>query len=85
MKFRDKMIEAMKEHARGHIAKHKMNVEIYLQKAVGVGEHSDILETMEKELGKMAEYHDQLEVLDKYFENAEPDLLNEDVQMALKI
>ena len=33
----------------------------------------------------MAEYHDQLEVLDKYFENAEPDLLNEDVQMALKI
>ena len=52
---------------------------------MGVGEHSDILETMEKELGKMAEYHDQLEVLDKYFENAEPDLLNEDVQMALKI
>ena len=79
------MIQALKNHAKAQIPKHKMNVEIYLQKAVGVGEHSDILETMEKELGKMAEYHDQLEVLDKYFENAEPDLLNEDVQMALKI
>ncbi len=83
--MREQMIQALKNHAKAQIAKHKMNVEIYLQKAVGVGEHSDILETMEKELGKMAEYHDQLEVLDKYFENAEPDLLNEDVQMALKI
>ena len=83
--MREQMIQALKNHAKAQIAKHKKNVEIYLQKAVGVGEHSDILETMEKELGKMAEYHDQLEVLDKYFENAEPDLLNEDVQMALKI
>ena len=83
--MREQMIQALKNHAKAQIAKHTMNVEIYLQKAVGVGEHSDILETMEKELGKMAEYHDQLEVLDKYFENAEPDLLNEDVQMALKI
>ena len=83
--MREQMIQALKNHAKAQIANQKMNVEIYLQKAVGVGEHSDILETMEKELGKMAEYHDQLEVLDKYFENAEPDLLNEDVQMALKI
>ena len=44
-----------------------MNVEIYLEKAVGVGEHSDIMETIEKEIGKIAEYHDQLEVLDNYF------------------
>ena len=34
MKFRDKMIEAMKEHARGHIAKHKMNVEVYFRNAM---------------------------------------------------
>ena len=51
MKFRDRMIEAMKEHARGHIAKHKMNVEIYLNNAVGVGgkDTADILEEIEKE------------------------------------
>jgi hypothetical protein len=44
-----------------------MNVENYLHKSVGVGEHSDIMETMEKELGYMADYHDKLEVLNTYF------------------
>ena len=65
--MRAQMIEALKEHAEANIKKHKMNVEIYLEKAVGVGEHSDIMETIEKEIGKIAEYHDQLEVLDNYF------------------
>ncbi len=65
--MRAKMIEALKEHAEANIKKHKMNVEIYLEKAVGVGEHSDIMETIEKEIGKIAEYHDQLEVLENYF------------------
>ena len=67
--MRVKMIEALKEHAEANIKKHKMNVEIYLEKSVGVGEHSDIMETIEKEIGKIAEYHDQLEVLDNYFKD----------------
>ena len=66
---RENMIEAVKEHARGHIAKHSMNVEVYLSNAAGVGEHPDILEAVEKELEIIAKYHDQLEVLEKYFEN----------------
>tara|TARA_B100001939_G_scaffold242397_1_gene209904 strand:+ start:228 stop:431 length:204 start_codon:yes stop_codon:yes gene_type:complete len=65
--MRAQMIEALRQHAEANIKKHKMNVEIYLEKAVGVGEHSDIMETIEKEIGKIAEYHDQLEVLDNYF------------------
>ena len=50
--MRDKIIQAMKDHAIGHIKKHKMNVDIYFDKAVGVGgeAHPDILETIEKEL-----------------------------------
>ena len=64
---RDNAIKAIKEHARGHIAKHAMNVEVYLKNAAGVGEHPDILDAIEKELKVIAEYHDQLEVLDKYF------------------
>ena len=46
---RENMIEAIKEHAKGHIAKHAMNVEVYLANAAGVGEHPDILEAIEKE------------------------------------
>ena len=61
------MIEAMKEHAKGHIAKHKMNVEVYFRNAAGIGEHPDILEAIEKELDIVARYDDQLEMLNKYF------------------
>jgi hypothetical protein len=61
------MIEAIKAHAEGHIKKHTMNVEVYLKNSVGVGEHPDIVETIEKELKLIAEYNDQLEILNKYF------------------
>ena len=65
---RENMIEAIREHALGHIKKHAMNVEVYLKNAAGVGEHPDILDAIEKELKVIAEYHDQLEVLEKYFQ-----------------
>jgi len=64
---RENMINAIEEHAKGHIAKHTMNVEVYLKQAVGVGEHPDILEAIEKELKIIAEYNDQIEVINKYF------------------
>ena len=65
---RKNVIEAIKDHAKGHIAKHKMNVEIYLKNASGIGEHPDVLESIEKELKIIAEYNDQLEVIKKYFD-----------------
>ena len=63
------MINALKNHAVAHIEKHRMNVEVYLNNPVGVGEHSDIMDTIEKELNAIAEYHDQLEVLNTYFKD----------------
>ena len=65
--MRSKLIEALKSHATGHIDKHKANVEVLLQKATGVAEHPDVIETIEKELKIIAEYNDQLEMLNKYF------------------
>ena len=44
-----------------------MNVEVYLNLSVGIGEHPDILEAIEKELKVIAEYDDELEMLNKYF------------------
>ena len=64
---RKNMIEALESHARGHIKKHTMNVEVYLKNAVGVGEHPDVLEAIEKEIELIAKYNDQLEILNKYF------------------
>lgn len=65
--MRQQMIDTLKQHAEAHINKHRMNVEVYLNNPVGVGEHSDIMDAIEKELNAIAEYHDQLEVLNAYF------------------
>ena len=65
--LRIRMIDALKQHAKAHIDKHRMNVEVYLNNPVGVGEHPQILDTIEKELEEIANYDDQLNVLNKYF------------------
>ena len=65
--MRKQILESLQSHALGQLNKHKMNVEIYLANPVGVGEHSDILETIEKELDMVAKYQDQLDILDTYF------------------
>ena len=70
--MREQMIEALKKHAEGHIAKHKANVEVLLDKVAGIAEHPDTLETIEKELAIIAEYDDQLEMLNKYFITKDP-------------
>jgi len=62
------MIQALKAHATGHIKKHTMNVEVYLTNPVGIGEHPDVIDAVEKELDEIARYHDQLEVIKEYLE-----------------
>jgi hypothetical protein len=65
--MRKEILLALRNHALAHINKHKVNIEIYLNNPVGVGEHSDIMDTIEKELEEMAKYHDHLEILNTYF------------------
>lgn len=71
MNQRELLLNAVKKHAEGHIAKHVANVEIYLNQSVGIGEHSDIIEAIEQELEEIAKYNDQIEVLEKYIENGQ--------------
>jgi len=61
------MIEALKKHAEAEVQLHKTNVDVYMEKVVGIGEHSDIIETIQKELDAMATADDRLEMLNKYF------------------
>ena len=65
--MRRDLIKASELHFKAHIEKHRINIEILLEKAVGVSEHPDIMETIEKELGIISEYEDKLSVLKKYF------------------
>ena len=67
MDLREQMIAAATKHAEAELELHKTNIEVYMQKVVGIGEHSDIIETIQKELDAMAAAHDRLEMLNKYF------------------
>jgi len=67
------MIKALLAHAQGDIEKHKANVEIYLSNPAGIGEHSDIMESVENELNMIAKYQDQIDVIQKYFKSKKVD------------
>ena len=64
--MREQIIKALIAHAQGDIEKHKANIEVYLTNPAGVGEHTDILESIEKELDSIVKYMDQIEVIQKY-------------------
>ncbi len=65
--MRKMMIRSFIKYAEGQIAKRKVNIEVYLERPVGIGEHSDIMEAIEVELEQMAKYDEQIAVLKKYF------------------
>ena len=65
--MREQLLSALLAHAQGEIAKHKVNVEVFLENPTGVGDHPDVLETVQGELDKIARYHDQIEVINHYF------------------
>ena len=76
MAIRKQILKASRLHFESHIEKHRINIENLLQNTVGVAEHPDIMDTIEKESAIMSEYHDKLEVLDNYFMKPK-ELLNE--------
>ena len=67
--MREMLIGAARTYYMGMINKHIANVEILLTNPVGIGEdsHQDIQAVIEIEMGKIADYHDKLEVLQKFF------------------
>tara|TARA_B100000780_G_C20835549_1_gene332042 strand:- start:205 stop:447 length:243 start_codon:yes stop_codon:yes gene_type:complete len=67
--MREDLINASKMHFKAHIERHRINVENLMENALGLAEHPDIMDTIEKELAIIAEYDDKLNILNKYFEN----------------
>jgi len=74
--MRNEILKASKLHFEAHIEKHKVNVNNLLRNGVGVAEHPDIMDTIEKELEIIAEYDDKLSMIKKYFWNEDKEVLN---------
>ena len=75
--MREQILRALLAHAQGDIAKHKANVEVYLEHPVGIGEHSNILEAIEEELNMIAKYQDQIDIINKYFRSSSTDSITD--------
>ena len=69
--MREILLAGAKSYYQGLINRHITNVEILLNNPTGISgvddKHQDIQEAIEVELGKIADYHDKLEMLFKFF------------------
>ena len=65
--MKEQLIKACKMHAEGELERAKTNVMVYMNQSVGIGEHSDIVEAIQKELDTMAVAEDRIEMIKKYF------------------
>ena len=61
------LMKALITKLRGDIEVHKANILVYVRNPAGIGEHSDIVETIEKEVALIAEAEDKIETINKHF------------------
>jgi hypothetical protein len=64
--YKGRIIQTLKTSAKANIDRHIMNVDVLLGSHVGLAEHGDLMETIEKELCEAAKYQDILEMLNNH-------------------
>jgi len=63
----DQKIKALELIYRGDVAKQLAEIQNYMDNPVGVGEHGNLIETMDTLVAKIAEAEDKLIVLETHF------------------
>jgi len=65
--LREITVTSLLEQAQGEISKAKANVEIYLHNPVGIGEHPDVLGSIQDQLDVIAKAQERIDVINKHF------------------
>tara|TARA_R100000951_G_C2559996_1_gene155296 strand:- start:93 stop:299 length:207 start_codon:yes stop_codon:yes gene_type:complete len=65
--MKNDLLTAIVLKLEGEIAMAKANIRIYLNHPAGIGEHSDIAETVEKEIEKIAAADEKIDTIEKHF------------------
>ena len=63
--MKQKILDAVRKHAEGNIARAKANLDVFLNNPVGVATHMDSVETVVKELKVIADNKEIIETLDE--------------------
>ena len=74
MSLRQKLLEALNKKYDADIAQADSTIQIYLDNPVGIGEHPQHLEEIDKQLSKIGEAKEKLEILSD-FEPSKEELL----------
>ena len=62
----DKLVNTLKDYFIAQLQKHRMNATIMLNTPQAIPEHTDWMQSIEKEIEKMAEYDEKLHMVAKY-------------------
>ncbi len=60
------LIDAFLSHAQGHVDKHVANVEVLLQHPVGIGEHPQHLNEVDKLLQVIVDAEEKIKVIERW-------------------
>ena len=74
--MKEQLVHALKTKYDADYQMHKANLDIYLNNPVGIGEHPQHFEEMDKLVESMTAARDKLEVLKKYFGDGDKEVLN---------
>ena len=64
--MRDAILEALRQRYEAHIAEAHATINIYLTNSVGIGEHPQHLDEIDKQLDKIAQAEEKLDALDSF-------------------
>ena len=64
------MLEALKKRYEAQIAEAIATINIYLKSSVGIGEHPQHIDELDKLFGKIAEAEDKLKLIERWLNNA---------------
>jgi len=60
------MLDALIKRYEAQIAEAEATIEIYLNNSVGIGEHPQHIEELDKLFGKIAEAEDKLKIVERW-------------------
>ena len=69
MEIKDKLLEALRKKYEADVSVAKATIDIYLLKSVGIGEHPQFAEEIDKQLEAISCACDKIKVIDKFYPN----------------
>ena len=72
MDMKESMIKALRKKYEADIEEAKVTAEVYLQRPVGIGEHPQFIEELDKLLSKIAEADDKIKTINSHFDDDIP-------------